>query len=519
MSYPPITPIPTETPLRGQPRKVFSKNGNDLLAALPLFQQQLNLAGAWIEGQLPNIENAATIAQNALAAMNYEGLYETLAGAQPKGISTYYNGEFWMLAEDAVDVTLVVPGIDEEWLSLKVKLFEVGDFLQSARTIDPSEGYLLADKTIYLQSEWPELYNTIGKIINFERASKVANPATLPTNSGRAVAFNPSGTLLAVGSVGSPNFLTVYSISGGTLTKIADPSPMPPAAVYDVAFNHDGTQLAVAHDTSPYVTLYTVSGETLSKDGGNPATLPTGGATSVAFNHNGTLLAVGHDNTPYITIYTVSGTTLTKLTNPSPLPPGDLTDVTFNSDGTLLAMAHSGSPYMTVYSVDGTTFTKLDAPAVIPASNGYSVSFNQDDTLLAVGHNGPPFLSLFTIDGSTVENAFASFSEAPSGSCLAVAFNPNGTLLAATQGNSPFTLVYAVSGAVLSKTQPPLTFLTDSALGVGFSADGTLLGFAHVGSPFFTVYDSQPYNPETEFVVPDAPQSLTTPLLTYIRAE
>jgi hypothetical protein len=103
-------------------------------------------------------------------------------------------------------------------------------------------------------------------------------------------------------------YITIYKRSGDTFTKLSDPSTLPTGTAYGVAFDPTGTYLAVAHGNSPYITIYKRSGDTFTKLS-DPSTLPTGNGLGVAFDPTGTYLAVAHDGSPYITIYKRSGNT------------------------------------------------------------------------------------------------------------------------------------------------------------------------------------------------------------------
>ena len=85
--------------------------------------------------------------------------------------------------------------------------------------------------------------------------TKLADPSTLPKGDGYSVAFDPTGTYLAVAHASSP-YLTIYKRSGDTFTKLADPSTLPPNDARGVAFDPTGTYLAVAHNRFPCLTIY-----------------------------------------------------------------------------------------------------------------------------------------------------------------------------------------------------------------------------------------------------------------------
>ena len=117
---------------------------------------------------------------------------------------------------------------------------------------------------------------------------------------GATAAQAPLEKFLAVAYDETP-FVTVYGQDVDTFTKLADPATLPTGAGNAIAFSSDGTYLAVAHTGSPFLTIYKRSGDTFTKLA-NPATLPTGTGNAIAFSADGTYLAVAHLNSPYLTI-------------------------------------------------------------------------------------------------------------------------------------------------------------------------------------------------------------------------
>ena len=69
--------------------------------------------------------------------------------------------------------------------------------------------------------------------------TKLSNPATLPTQIGRGVAFSSDDTYMAVAAFTSPR-ITIYKRSGDTFTKLADPATLPTASGNGVAFSNTG---------------------------------------------------------------------------------------------------------------------------------------------------------------------------------------------------------------------------------------------------------------------------------------
>jgi len=205
--------------------------------------------------------------------------------------------------------------------------------------------------------------------------TKLADPATLPTNTGRGCAFDPTGNYLAVAHDSIP-YITIYKRSGDTFTKLADPAALPSGAGYGCAFDPTGTYLAVAHDSSPYITIYKRDGDTFTKLA-DPAALPTNTGYGCAFDPTGTYLAVAHFGSPYIAIYRRSGDTFTKLADPATRPPSTGYGCAFDPTGTYLAVAHGGSPRITIYNRSSRTVFKtgnslLDIQAGDVVAAGYA---------------------------------------------------------------------------------------------------------------------------------------------------
>jgi hypothetical protein len=65
---------------------------------------------------------------------------------------------------------------------------------------------------------------------------RVANPATLPTGTGNDVAFNPTGTAIAMAQGGYP-YVSAYPWAAGFGTKYSDPTTVPPDQANSVTFS------------------------------------------------------------------------------------------------------------------------------------------------------------------------------------------------------------------------------------------------------------------------------------------
>lgn len=133
--------------------------------------------------------------------------------------------------------------------------------------------------------------------------------------------------VIAVAYLASP-YVNVYPWSAGFGTKYANPATLPTDFGFEVAFNPADTAIAVAHDVTPYISTYPWSAGFGTKYA-NPATLPDGQGSDVAFNSTGNTIAVANATTTYITAYPWSAGFGTKYANPATLPTGQGLGVTF----------------------------------------------------------------------------------------------------------------------------------------------------------------------------------------------
>ena len=150
-------------------------------------------------------------------------------------------------------------------------------------------------------------------------------------------------TFIAVASVSSPCIIAYPSNTLGFGTKFTDPATLPTGSGRGVAFSPAGNAIAVAHDTTPFITAYPWSVAGFGAKYANPATLPTGlGATGVAFSPAGDAIAVTHAGSPQITAYpwSVGSGFGTKYTNPATLPPNTGYGVAFSPAGDAIAVTH-----------------------------------------------------------------------------------------------------------------------------------------------------------------------------------
>jgi 6-phosphogluconolactonase (cycloisomerase 2 family) len=330
--------------------------------------------------------------------------------------------------------------------------------------------------------------------------NKLPNPATLPTNTGRGVAFSHNSTYLAVAHDNIPR-VTIYKMgaTNGTYYKLPNPATLPTGDGTDVAFSHNSTYMAVAHDNIPRVTIYKMGATngTYYKLP-NPATLPTGIGIDVAFSHNSTYMAVAHYSSPYVTIYKMGATngTYYKLPNPATLPTGIAYGVAFSHNSTYMAVAHDNSPYLTIYKMGATngTYYKLPNPATLPTGIGRGVAFSHNSTYMAVAHYSSPYLTIYKMGATNgtyykLPNPATLPTETDLG--IGIAFSHNSTYLALGHAyTSPYVTIYKMgaTNGTYYKLPNPATLLTGIGIDVAFSHNSTYMAVAHDQSPYVTIY-------------------------------
>jgi hypothetical protein len=92
---------------------------------------------------------------------------------------------------------------------------------------------------------------------------KFANPATLPANNTRDVAFSPNGTAIAVAHAATP-FVTAYpwSVSGFGVKYGNVGSGPPTSNCNGVCFSGSGDAIFTTEDSSPFVRAWVWSSST-----------------------------------------------------------------------------------------------------------------------------------------------------------------------------------------------------------------------------------------------------------------
>lgn len=293
------------------------------------------------------------------------------------------------------------------------------------------------------------IYSIVGDVF-----TKMVSPVANPPGTANGCAFSPDGSLLAVSHANSP-FFTVYAVSGAgassTFTKIADPASLPGGLTgNDVAFSADGQYLAVASSTSsPRGSVYSISGSgagtTLTKI--SPFTAPTPNTNRADFSPDSQFLVLGTITTPFIYIYQIASGAFTKLSDPASLPVSDSRGVVFSPDGTLLSVAGANySPYVANYAISGTTFTKLANPAALPPGSSTNAAWSNNGQYLTLVSSVAPYVTRYLVADSGASATFTKqpdLATAPTGGGLSVAFSPGDKFMAVGHSTSPLLSIYA----------------------------------------------------------------------------
>ena len=206
--------------------------------------------------------------------------------------------------------------------------------------------------------------NGTASIVLHSRSGDTFNNVSTTTIGGgntiiSAMAWNPDGTTLAVGTTLSP-YITFYNFSGGTFTALPSPATLPPAAVNSIAWNHDGTSVAMQiNSTVTPMIIYNRSVNTFTAIGGISGIRASSyNAGQMSWNNTGTLLAiVDRLNNGSIVVWSRSGDSFTSVSVPAPLNSSEnYLQAQFSPNGTELAVTSNST--LDIWVVNGTSITR-----------------------------------------------------------------------------------------------------------------------------------------------------------------
>ena len=344
----------------------------------------------------------------------------------------------------------------------------------SAVAFSPSGGLLAAtnsaDATISLFSA-----SSSGAL------TPVAGPPVATGSSPNSIAFSPGGGLLATANNGDGT-VSVFSVSStGALTPVTGSPYATGAGPTWAAFSPNGGLLATANFDDSTVSVFAVSPTgALTEVGGSPFTTGAG-PDSVQFSPGGGLLATANSADGTVSVFSVSSAgTLAPLPN-SPYPSGGTPDVAmFSPNGGLLASASYDDNTVWMYAVS--SVGGLD-PALTPAltliqgspfptgTNPTWAAFSPTGGLLTTANQGDNTASVFSVSPSGALTAVTGSPIATGSAPNAVAFSPNGGLLASADENDNTVSVFSVAPPSVQITAPAgqHTYNLDQQVATSFS--------------------------------------------------
>lgn len=227
--------------------------------------------------------------------------------------------------------------------------------------------------------------------------TKLANPSSLPTNSGVQVASNYDGTQFIVAISSSP-FVEFFKRVGTTLTKITNPAAAFSATVTQVAINTAGDYAVAGGNLSPIAAFYSRSGDTWTQMSA-PASLPNG-AMGCGISGDG-VYANFFNQDAYPNAfwpYKRTGSSWALLTKPNPMAEQALKGI-MSRDGTLtFCNLNTGTTRVGIYSRSGDTWTQVASPTTGSVGT-WDISLSEDNKYLAVALSSSPYLWTFDVAG------------------------------------------------------------------------------------------------------------------------
>lgn len=311
---------------------------------------------------------------------------------------------------------------------------------------------------------------------------KLLNP-TFPGSAIWGMDSSPDGKFLAAAIASTP-YISIYKRNGETFTLLSNPASLPTGSGRDVAFSPDNKYLAVGHGTTPFVTIYKRDGDTFTKIATPFNTLPGGTTLSVAFSPDGNYFAVGMSVSPYVNVWRIDSTldTFTKITIPTAGSGGNVNSVKFSPDSLHLIYAGGSSPSYGGYLINSSTDT-FTALTIIgsPATTGNHVAFSPDGVYMSVGastdlailkrNNANNTYSVITSQPPTVQK--------PAGEVNASAWSKDGNYLLVSGVNEPIIL-YTRTGDTFARSADGN--IQDSAQSIT-STSGTQGGLTWFNAP------------------------------------
>ncbi|HXW57876.1 MAG TPA: beta-propeller fold lactonase family protein, partial [Solirubrobacteraceae bacterium] len=276
------------------------------------------------------------------------------------------------------------------------------------------------------------------------------SPLLTPINGGSGLAFSPSGELLARGTA-------MFSVgASGVLAPVGGSPPDPSATA--VAFSPSGAVLAAANNSSDTISMFSVgSSGALTSVSGSPFSL---GAepTSVVFSPSGELLAVtaGKEEAQSLYMFSVSASGALTPVLGSPYSVSSSQHVAFSPTGSLLAVQLKTAVRMFSVSSSGALTEVPGSPFAGPEKSidPKGIAFRPNGNLLTSFLSSGAIAEVITTYSVTSSGAIAPLASGagstdPQGGSSSV-FSPDGTTAVAPQMDSSYFSVLSISqsGAV-----------------------------------------------------------------------
>jgi 6-phosphogluconolactonase len=313
-----------------------------------------------------------------------------------------------------------------------------------------------------------------------------------------SAAFNPSGSLLAVGDMGGG--LSEYNVdpSTGALTKTSWSPFATGGGIQQVVYSPSGKDLVVVQPVFDEIEIYNVQSPAsaptlLSENGFDVGVEPFG----VAFNKAGTLLAAIDFTNGSFWVWRFNDATGGLVTAGGGIAGSHPESIAFSPSGNLLAIANTGGNSVSMFSVDSAGAVTPVPGSPFPAGAGpTSVVFNPAGTLLATANILGDSVGVYSVSATGVltQVAGSPFVSTDALNPQSVAFSPSGGLLAAAAGGSGGSggslALFSVSpaGALTEAPGSPLTNVDERS--VAFSPSGAFLAAAEDSAPAVGLFSS-----------------------------
>jgi 6-phosphogluconolactonase (cycloisomerase 2 family) len=270
------------------------------------------------------------------------------------------------------------------------------------------------------------------------------SPFATGARNTAAVAFSPDGRLLAATNLVAPPPLdapanvTVFSVGpGGALTPVSGSPFAVGGAPVAIAFSPSGRLLAVPNAAGDTVAVFSVGSDgTLTQINGSPFT--TGfSPLALAFSPNGRLLAIANGANTVSVLSVASDGGLTQVTG-SPFAAGSgPISVAFSPSGRLLAVGNADGTVSLFAVASGGTLTQVKGSPFSSGTGFDEVAFSSTG-LLAVVNTGNPG------DPPAFDNTLSVYSVGANGALTPVSGSPFPT------GMAPDSVATSSSGALIA---------------------------------------------------------------------